>query len=496
MNTSISIRFCFFKSLVAKSRLRAYSFFLLIITVSPQFLFSQDGHYWTEQYGNKSMLLSGVVIGNVSDLGAVYYNPARLGLIEKPAFLLNAKLFQLTIIKFEDGLGENIDLSKSNFGDGPSLIAGSFDLKIINNHRFSYSILTRNSFDFDSFFRTEEKGEIIENIPGDEAFVGQVELDSKINDLWLGITWAYKINKNSSLGATMFASYLTNEKFFDMRLQALSIDNNSVAIFNNSRKINYKSYGLLWKIGYAVDFSKMVSFGITLTTPKVNLGGRGDFVTQEFLTGIDTTGDGINDDIFIANAQDGLKVKSKDPWSIGIGLGLNFGGLSISISGEWFSAISKYTIIETQPFSGQSTGQTITNSLTDDLNSVINYGLGAEYSFNNSFSIYLSYATDFSAVPDRINRFLSLDTETSNSTFKANIYHMGGGAVFNFKKMEFTIGSNFSFSKEIAPRVLTIPSEGGGSETVNTTSVIKVKQWRFIVGFSLPFAKEEKNKIE
>lgn len=456
---------------------------------------AQDGHYWTEQYGNKSMLLSGTVIGNVSDLGAVYYNPARLGLIKKPAFLLNASLYQLTFLKFEDGLGKNIDLSKSNFGEGPSLIAGSFNLNFLKNQRFSYSILTRNSFDFDSFFRTQEEGEIIKNMPGKEVFVGQVDLNSRFNDLWLGLTWALPLNPKSSLGVTMFASYRTDERLFDMRLQAISKDSGNVAILNTSRKINYNTYGLLWKLGYAVKFSKTVSFGLTVTTPKAKLGGNGEFVTQEFLTGIDTTGDGINDDAFIANAQEGLHVNNKMPWSVGAGFGFNFRKLTVSVSGEWFSKISKYTIIQTDPFIGQSNGEEITNSLIDQLNSVINYGLGLEYGFNDGLSAYLSFATDFSAVPDKIDRFIALESETNSSTFQSDIYRMGGGVVFNFKKMEFTVGTTYAYSKSEIERIITIPSDDpeGDPETINSISVMKLNQWRFIVGFSLPFAKEENN---
>ena len=49
---------------------------------------AQDGHYWSENFGNKSMLLSGTVNASVTDLGAVYYNPGRLGQIENPAFVI------------------------------------------------------------------------------------------------------------------------------------------------------------------------------------------------------------------------------------------------------------------------------------------------------------------------------------------------------------------------------------------------------------------------
>ena len=56
---------------------------LFVVTALFNFtsLRGQDSHYWTQQYGTKSMLLSGSVIGGVEDLGAVYYNPARLSVI-------------------------------------------------------------------------------------------------------------------------------------------------------------------------------------------------------------------------------------------------------------------------------------------------------------------------------------------------------------------------------------------------------------------------------
>ena len=480
--------------LIKKSSVKYAISTLLVFLTLPTLLKAQDGHYWTEQYGNKSMLLSGTVIGNVSDLGAVYYNPARLGLIKKPAFLLNASLYQLTFLKFEDGLGENIDVSKSNFGEGPSLVAGSFNLKFLNNHRFSYSVLTRNSFDFNSFFRTQEEGDIIENMPGEEVFVGQIDINLKFTDLWLGLTWAFKLNTKSSLGITMFASYRTDERLFDMRLQAISKESGDVAIWNVNREINYNTYGLLWKLGYAVDISKTVSFGLTVTTPITNLGGSGEFVTQDILAGIDTTGDGNNDDAFIANAQKGLSVENKLPWSVGAGFGLNFGNLTLSVSGEWFAEISKYTIIQTDPFIGQSSGETISNSLVEELNSVINYGLGLEYNFNEGLSAYLSFATDYSAVPEEINRFLALETETNNSTFQSDIYRMGGGVVFNFKKMEFTVGMTYANSRSEFKSIIEVPSDDDGStEDIESNTVMKLNQWRFIVGFSLPFAKDEKN---
>jgi hypothetical protein len=35
----------------------------------------QDAHYWSNQYGTRSVLLGGTGIGSASDLGANYHNP-------------------------------------------------------------------------------------------------------------------------------------------------------------------------------------------------------------------------------------------------------------------------------------------------------------------------------------------------------------------------------------------------------------------------------------
>jgi len=55
---------------------------LLLLSVGVQDASAQDSHYWTTQYGNRSRLLAGAVIGSVDDVSAVFYNPGALALIE------------------------------------------------------------------------------------------------------------------------------------------------------------------------------------------------------------------------------------------------------------------------------------------------------------------------------------------------------------------------------------------------------------------------------
>ena len=66
------------------------SLFVLIICFVIQV--KSQTNYKYENFGNRSILLNGNVTGSVDDLGATYYNPARLALIEDPVFAINAKI--------------------------------------------------------------------------------------------------------------------------------------------------------------------------------------------------------------------------------------------------------------------------------------------------------------------------------------------------------------------------------------------------------------------
>jgi len=60
--------------------------------------------------------------------------------------------------------------------------------------------------------------------------------------------------------------------------------------------------------------------------------------------------------------------------------------------------------------------------------------------------------------------------------------------------MEFTVGATYSNSVSEFKRLIEIPSdEDGSTNNIENTSIMKLNQWRFIVGFSLPFSNTEKN---
>lgn len=456
---------------------------------------AQDGHYLSEQYGNRSMLLSGAVIGSVEDLGAVFYNPGKLAMIENPAFVITAQVYQLNTLKIEDGLGNGKDLSESKFGGAPSLVAGTFKLKFLPEHHFAYSFLTRYSYDLNLFIRTEEQGEIIEALPGEEEFSGNVSVTRNLNEDWAGLTWSHKLGSKASVGITNFVTTRNQSASNEMQLQALSAAN-QVAMMVRDRNFSYNTYGLVWKLGLAFDLSP-VTAGITLTTPNITLSGNGSFLYQDFLTGIDTTGNGITDDIYVSNIQDDLDAVYKSPLSVGVGLGIPLGKkILLHLSSEWFNSVSKYTILESEPFEAQSSGEIVTTRLVADLNSVINYGFGLEMSLNEKTSLYGSFATDFSAVKSDFTRFIELTNETNNATIQADIYNFGGGFVLESKWGELTLGVTYGFANQNVKRVVDLPDDGDDEILDSGESNVKFGRWRFLIGFSFPFTSDLKDKID
>jgi hypothetical protein len=457
--------------------------------------FAQDGHYSSENYGNRSMLLSGTVNASVEDLGAVFYNPGRLGLIENPAFAISAKVYEWRTLKVKDGINDGIDLNQSDFGGAPSLVAGTFKVPFLKNHKFAYSFLTRARTDADFFVRVEREGDIVDGLPGAEIFNGKLDFNTKFKEEWIGLTWAPPTSKKVSVGVSTFLSTLKKSSSIFLDMAALN-EQNQVGFFTVNRSYNYELYSLLWKVGLAVDLSK-IRLGLTVTTPRIGLHNDGSTIYENYLVGVDTTGNGINNDQYIFNIQDKLKTLYKSPWAVGIGVGIPFKKGVIHLSADWYDKVPAYTILEASPFTAQSTGETVRFNLVDDLDPVINYGIGIELDLSEKISAYGSFATDNSAVKKDISRFAELEEQANNSVFQADFYKFGGGVAIKTKAVEITVGATNSGASQEFNRPINFPDEDEDDvfESGNTSKLV-FNEWRFILGFSFPFAEKLKEKLE
>lgn len=446
--------------------------------------FGQDGRYWSESYGNQSVLLNGSVNGGVSDIGAVFYNPARLSWLKTNAFVVSARVYELSIVTVEDGITDNKDLKVKNFGNAPSLVAGSFTLPFLKDHHFAVSFLTRQKTQADFTVSAQKEGDLIDQTPGEELVRTDENFKIGFREEWLGLSWSYAFSEKFGIGISNFFSYINKGSLTELDINSLD-ENNRLASLQLNRSLRYRSAGVLWKLGSTLDLGG-ITMGLTVTTPRVKFSGQGSASIGDYLVNVDQTGNGEPDDVFISYAEQGMKVKYRTPWAIGFGVGIPFKKGVFHLSTEWYDKVPRYTLMETNPFVGQSTGETSTFALVDELNQVWNVGVGLEWQLKSNLGIYLSYATDFSGVTSDITRLSEFQSEAANSVFQSDFYKIGGGFLLKAKKLELTLGIIYTRGDQDIARLNNFPGEDPILDNGDTSN-IGFDQWRMILGFSIPY---------
>jgi hypothetical protein len=53
---------------------------------------AQDTHYWTHQFGTRSALMGGAVVGGTRDNSMIFYNPAAVSFIDSSSLSINANI--------------------------------------------------------------------------------------------------------------------------------------------------------------------------------------------------------------------------------------------------------------------------------------------------------------------------------------------------------------------------------------------------------------------
>lgn len=437
---------------------------------------AQDSHYWNIQYGTRSTLLGGAVIGSVSDLSATYYNPGAISLFKDADFILSARVYQLETISVQDGAVQGNDLSFSTIVPSPSFVAFDFKFDFLGDSRLVLSILTRQKMDFEFQTRLIDSLDIIESSPGKENIAGGISLQREFNEVWGGITYSTRFNDMIGIGVTGYVAYRSQRSSGETIIQVLPSEGD-IASYTELNNFRFNNIRTLLKIGAGFNFQNL-TFGLTLTTPSLNIAGTGSVGSHLFLNGIDRNNDGTNDNIFSSNFQDEVPSEYQSSWAAGFGAGYSTGKFKFHFSTEWYNAVSKFAVLDTQPFSSQSSGETLTNDLTHELKSITNYGFGMDFFSSENLIFSGSFVTDFSArVPD---------TETNFSVSSWDIYHISGGATFKIGKSDITLGLEYAFGSRDIEQPIDI-TDPGNSDNANIVkqSEVTTQRIKFLIGFIL-----------
>lgn len=444
-----------------------------IILFSPHFLTGQ-GYYNQENFGNRSILLSGNVTGSVDDLGLTYYNPARIALIEDPVFTINAKAYQVSSLALSNVFGRDSKISDSRFEGVPSLIAGTFNIDKWEKHKFAYSFLSRQRSRISFNISREVDPENIEDEDVDRL-IGNFQLDNKETDEWFGLTWGMNIRENFSVGVSTFVSVYNASALYDVRFSSLS-EGNDVGIFNNEIVYSQNSYGIFWKIGLAWKLDKL-ELGLNVDLPYVEIISGGKFRYQNYLSGINE-----NDDEFEFYDFRDLSSERKEPLGISFGVGLPLGKHELHFKADWHAGVSEYDRLVIPPIEDDGTGF----AFSEELRSVINFGIGGEIYLNEQFNLYGSFSTDFSALKSGANIFDLIDEEDRDATFDEDFFHYGLGIDIKLKKLKVVLGTTYSTATGDFSEPIELPTDEIQDEGNGDASQIKYSRWRFIVGLEIP----------
>jgi len=442
-----------------------------IVFIFP-FLIIGQGYYNQENFGNRSILLSGNVTGSVDDLGLTYYNPARLALIEDPVFTINAKAYQVNTLNLENVFGNDGKISDSKFEGVPSLIAGTFKIKKWEKHHFAYAFLSkeRSRFNF-NINREIDLDEFGDDFDEQDRLVGDYQLDNKRTDEWFGISWGMKLKDNLSIGISTFVSVYNYSSLYDLRFASL-FENQGVDLFNNKIKFGQNSYGMFWKLGLAWQLDKL-DLGLNVDFPYLEIFGGGKFQYQKFLSGVE-------DEEFLFYDFEDLETTRKVPMGISFGIGWPFGKNKLHFKADWHGGLSEYDVLVIPPVEDG----TESFIFSESLRSVINFGIGAEFFLNEKLNIYGSFSTDFSPIKSRANIFDLIENEEREANFDADYMHYGLGLDIKLKKLKVVVGTTYTraagdFSEPIDFPIVDLPQNEDPSR-------ISINRWRFIVGLEIP----------
>lgn len=444
----------------------------IILLLTGIFLFyvklvAQENNYWNIQYGTRSTLLGGAVIGSVSDLSATFYNPGAIALFPDVKFILSAQVYQFDNYTIKDGAAEGRDLDYSSIVPSPNFVAFDFDFDFLGDDRLALSILTRQNSNVEFSTRIIDSIEVIESSPWKESFAGGTNLEKKFSDVWGGITYSSKMSEKIGIGVTGYVSYRSHTATTLTILQALKSDG-EIASYSDIKNYQFNNCRALAKIGFGLNF-KPLTFGLTITTPSVNMFGSGKVGTHLFVAGMDTTR-------FESNYQDDVKSRFNSSWAVGAGAAYRMDKFKFHLSAEWYDAVEKYYILDTSPYIAQSSGTELTNDLTHEAKSVVNYGFGFDYFANDELIFSFSFTSDNSAFVE--------GTSTNLAPFNSwDLIHLAGGSSFKLWSSDITVGIVYSFGSQILENEINILPDENGS--IDRTSELKYSQIKALLGFEL-----------
>jgi hypothetical protein len=424
----------------------------------------QDSHYWTLQYGPRSSLLGGAVIGSVDDVSATYYNPGALGVAKNLAFAISANVFEYSGIGLKDGGGEGVDLGTSSSGLQPSLIAGVVTRDLFRGGVLAYSVMTRMRGSQDlAGFAILSADQIPPGLQLDDI-AGLVQYEGEFSDIWAGLSYARPLGAHVGLGLTWYGAVRTQRRRIEMVTEGIGVDGSGAATLD-IRAGKYSALRTLFKFGAFGTFGPITG-GVTLTTPSVHILGNGQL-------GINAAAFGPDSSRLATTIQTDLPAEYRSPLSVGAGGAWRVGRTRIHASAEWYDEVPSYVVIQGEDFVSQEPEEVLQMDAVQVLDDVLNWGIGIEQAIASRLTLYGSYYRD--------NSGLNADQRSSLSVLPFDIQTVSVGTDFVVSSARFTLGFGYGWGQKVDRSLTDVLQE----EDERFEATFTFSRIRLVFGFEI-----------
>jgi hypothetical protein len=464
---------------------------ILLLFCCPLSSYSQDNHYWAQQYGATGTLIGGAMTAGVTDNSAIYYNPGILGFIENLSLSVDANVYKMDKILIADGAGKDMNLNSAQLSVYPQIIAGMLNIFKESRFRFSYTMLTRNH------------GNILMNARytsdpssgGNAAvtsFIGGFDYVNQLTEQWFGIGAGYRLTEKLGAGATVFATYRGQSYQLNNYVQEVEeIDMHNVFRTQTiDEAIKYSNYQLITKIGLSYT-SGILKIGATITTPSVRLFGSGNVQRENSNIAVSEFPEDMVNNFIIMDRKTGERALYKHPLSVAAGIEYCSDLTRLSFSAEYFFRTDPYYLLKPAsiPFvypasylDSAAYKPLIDNYMYVEVatKSVLNTGIGYSRKVFEKLTILLGASTDFSSwkETDETNELLS-------GFGDFDIYHLSAGASYDLQRQSITLGFTYAFSPSENIPPYTVINQGPAADEAN----LSYASYAVILGYTYFFSR-------
>jgi hypothetical protein len=418
---------------------------------------AQSFNYWTRNFNEESSLASGAVVGGGAGPSAIYYNPAGIGEKANSQLSIHASLFSINIYDIKNALGDGVDLSNTQFLIEPRFI--SYMVKPHPRWNLEFAFLNNENYNVEMNTSLDMYTDVLEHLEGEERYFARFQFLDRYRDDWVGLGASYEVSPSFHLGVSMMVPVRQIDYTYLLDLEAMPLSDDGgghtypyyVASYQEEDYFAFNNYRLLWKAGFQYR-SGAWSFGITVTTPSVNVYADGKRVSRKRsrnnIMDPDTLVMLPNYTLVDYNDKKNVRVNFKSPFSVAAGATVmlpTHRHQTLYFTSEFFGALAPYPIVEAdEKWEPLRTLNWLTYYNAGK--AVVNVAAGYDILVKENIRVMGGFRTDFNS-----RKNVSFSPEEMVKRVRGltlDIYRISGGAIFTFKGQDIIAGLQYSIGRE------------------------------------------------